>query len=571
MLEGLPVCAGVAIGPVRFRGFDLDRPLPLRLPTTRVESEVERFRSAVRRSIEQVGKVKQELASGLGADEARILDVHAAYLEDPTFFQDVENRIRNDQLALEDALARAVRDFDRIFELVESEHMKERALDLRDVALRVIRNVQGPASEDGASSRAGADDDGPYVIAAHKLSLTDLVDLEHGRVVGIIAEQGGPSSHAGILARSLGIPAITGVANLREHFRDGDFVIVDAGTGIVHVNPDERLRREYEVHVTTVKMLVALADVGPAALSDGEGIIVLGACGNLGEVTQARDAGFEGVGIYRTELLYLLERDTPTEELLLHHYEQVHERIGRDVRVVFRLLDLTRLQRQPSDDEPNPVLGLRGVRGLLSEPELLRAQLRALLRASPESTLEVAVPFVSTMQDVRRIHEVVRSERAMLMKEGVTCAHDVKVGAIVEVPAVAFHMAGVANEVDFLVVALDSLQQYLLAADRDNLLVQDYYQGFHPALFRLLAQLVVDAKRLQTELMLFGEAAVNGLRLPFLLGVGYREFAISPVRAGGLRRALEKWSVAETQELARRVLACQTSLDVQRCLLEAER
>ncbi|MCA8968624.1 MAG: phosphoenolpyruvate--protein phosphotransferase, partial [Planctomycetes bacterium] len=510
MLEGLPVCSGVAIGPVRFRGFELDRPLPVRLPATRVDSEIERFRAAIGRAVDQVGRVKDELASGLGADENRILDVHSSYLEDPTFLQDVENRIRSDQLALEDALARAVRDFDRIFELVESEHMKERALDLRDVALRVIRNLQEEARSPGAfEGSTGIDADTPFVIAAHKLSLTDLFDLEHGRVLGIIAEQGGPSSHAGILARSLGIPAITGVANLRDHFRDGDFVIVDAGTGVVHVDPDERLRREYEVHLTAPKTRAPLEDVGPAALGDGEGIIVLGACGNLGEVAQARDAGFEGVGVYRTELLYLLERKMPGEELLLHHYEQVHERIGRDVRVVFRLLDLTRVQRHAGDDEPNPALGLRGVRGLFSEPEMLRAQLRALLRASPEATIEIAVPFVSTIQDVRRIHEAVRSERAALVKEGLACASEVRVGAIIEVPAVAFHIASVASEADFLVVALDSLQQYLLAADRDNLGVEDYYQGFHPALFRLLAQLVADAKRHGTEIMLFGESAVN--------------------------------------------------------------
>lgn len=567
MLEGFTVCAGVAIGPVRLRGYELDRPMPVRLPTTRIQDEIERFRGAVARSLEQVGDLRSKLSDELGAAENRILEVHTAYLRDPTFLKDVENRITAEQLALEDALARAVRDFDRIFELVESEHMKGRALDLRDVALRVIRNLQ----HDEESEGGGLGEDEPYVLAAHKLSIADLFDIDHGQVLGIMAEQGGTDSHAGILARSLGIPTVTGIADLRETFRDGDFVIVDAGTGVVHVDPDERLRREYEVRAAERRIEAPFEDQGATALADGTELVVAGACGNLGEVTQARDAGLDGIAVYRTELLFLVDRHSPGEDLLLHHYEQVLKRAGPEARVAFRLLDLTHGQHHAVDDEPNPLLGMRGVRGLLAEPELLRTQLRALLRAQASSTLELLVPFVSSVQDLRRIHEALRSERGQLVKNRIPCASDVRVGAIVEVPATAFHVASVAEEADFLVIALDSLQQYLLAADRDNLGVADWYRGFHPALFRLLYQVAEEAARCETPIVVFGESVGEALRLPFLLGSGYREFAVSPVRSPSVRQVLRQWSAAEAADLAKRVLACQTSLDVQRCLLEAER
>lgn len=566
MLEGFTVCAGVAIGPVRLRGYELDRPMPTRLPATRIEEEVRRFRAAVSRSVDQVGQLRAKLSEGLGAAENRILEVHLSYLRDPTFLEDVENRIRSGQLALEDALARAVRDFDRIFELVESEHMKERALDLRDVALRVIRNLERRDDE------AAVAPDAPYVLATHKLSLTDLFDIDHEHVLGIIAEHGGPDSHAGILARSLGIPTVTGIGELRETFRDGDFVIVDAGTGVVHVDPDERLRREYEVRVSVPRIEAPFEDLGPISLADGVEITVLGACGNLGEVTQCRDAGLDGIGVYRTELLYLVDRHDPGEELLMHHYQQVAERAGEGARTAFRLLDLTHAQKHAIDEEPNPALGARGIRGLLAEPDTLRLQLRALLRAqSVDTPLDILVPFVSTAQDIQRVQECVRGERAQLMKLGIACAPSVRIGAIIEVPAAAFYVDSIAAEADFLVVALDALQQYLLAADRDNLAVGDWYRGFHPALFHLLKKLAEDAAREETKIMLFGESATDPLRLPFHLGVGYRAFAVSPVRSPGLRQALRQWTLQEASEVAQRVLECRTSLDVQRCLLEAER
>jgi phosphoenolpyruvate-protein kinase (PTS system EI component) len=285
------------------------------------------------------------------------------------------------------------------------------------------------------------------------------------------------------------------------------------------------------------------------------------------------NAGLDGIGVYRTELLFLVDAAGPGEDLLVHHYREVCQRAqGRPVS--FRLLDLTSEQRVAGVRRPldgNPALGLKGVRLLLAQPELMRLQIRALLRLAPSGSVDALVPFVTSVQEIYRVRETIRGERSALLKAGVECAEHIRIGAIIEVPAAAFHVSTVASEVDFLVVAVDDLQQYLLAADRDNLQVADYYRIFHPSLFRLLYQVQIDATHSGKELTLFGEGAADPLRLPFWIGAGYRSLAVSPVRSPHVRRSLGAWTLAAAQQLAERVLAAETSLEVQRILLEAER
>ncbi|MDP6424313.1 MAG: phosphoenolpyruvate-utilizing N-terminal domain-containing protein [Planctomycetota bacterium] len=569
MLEGVTVCGGVAVGPVVLLGYEFERSMAARLPATEVEAEILRLRTAVDRSMAQVEEIRGSLAGELGDLEHQIVSVHLELLRDPVFLNDIENRIRTEQLRLEDTLYCAVRDFDRIFELAESGRLKGRALDLRDVALRVVRSLDRSDAD-----APEVDMHEPHIVAARKLSLADLCRLDRDVLLGIVAEEGGFDSHAGILARSMNVPAITGVPSLRDSVRNGDYVVLDAGTGVVHVNPDERLRKEFEVQRrAAASTSAAIEPVGPIEIAGGEPVQIRGACGNLGEVGQAADAGLEGVGVYRTELLFLLEQPGPSEEVLTRHYADVLARAG-GAPVRFRLLDAAADQRiigMRSGGDPNPALGLKGVRLLLAVPSLLRLQIRALLRVAPAGVLEVVVPFVSSVQDVQRIKESIRSERANLLKAGVPCAEQVVIGAAVEVPATAFHVTPVAKEVDFLVVALDDLQQYLLAADRDNLRVEGYYRVFHPALFRLVAQLAAEASAAGREIVLFGESVADPLRLPFWIGVGYRCLTISPVRARDVSDTLALWSVADARELAERVLTAETSLEVQRLLLAAQR
>lgn len=568
LFQGVTVCAGVALGRVRVGGNELDRPTETRIPAAQTEAEVQRFHDAVRRSLEQVQALSRSLAGDLGHEESRILDVHLAYLEDATFLRDVEARIRQDQLPLEAALSRVVRDFDRIFELVENEKLKEKALDLRDVALRVVRNVE---NQDDKEDRNQPQE--PYVLVTRKLSIADMFTIDNQQVLGVIAEEGGLNSHAGILARSMGIPTLTGVSDLRELLRDGDFVILDSSTGVVHVNPGEQLLEKYEIAAGESRAHVEPAELGTVELTDGTELFLFGSCGNFGDVSHAMTLGLSGIGVYRTELLFLVERKIPDEETLLNHYREVTKR-AEGKRVCFRLFDDEGELRLPgvrTGNESNPALGLKGVRLLLAEHNILREQLRVLMRLEPGGTVDIVVPFVTSLADLQRVRELIREERAVLLKEAIPCADAVRLGVLVEVPATAFHLAHVGTEADFLIVAIDDLQQYLLAADRDNLDVVQYYRSFHPALFRLLEQIVEEARSIGkgSELYLFGESAADPLRLPFYVGVGIRKFSVSPVRAAKIAETMSRWSLPETKQLARSVLDAGTALEIQKLLLAA--
>ncbi len=568
-LEGLCVCGGVAIGRIRFMGYEFDaRPKGSRVSATEVPSEIERFRSAVEDCKAQLQRLRTNLEKEIGSDEARILGVHLAYLDDPTFRADVEDWIEKERLPLESALMKVVRGFDRIFELVENDKLRESAFDLRDVSLRVLRTLE---KEEGRDPRALQEE--AYILVTKKLTITDMFRLEDKKVLGILAEEGGPSSHAGILARSMGIPTVTGLSDLREQLEEGDFVILDATAGLIYVNPEDRLRREYEGKALQRTPMPPFQEEGPPELGDGTAIDLLGACGNLGEVVQAVDAGLDGVGLYRTELLFLVDQAPPGEDLLHRHYAEILSKAGGQ-RVVFRLLDLSEDLRPPKEGErrePNPALGLKGIRYLLKNPSLFRTQLRALLRLEPGGTLEIAVPFVTAVQDLHRVREMVRGVRGSLRKEGVPCVDEVLVGAVVEVPSTAFALDAVGQEADFLMVALDDLQQYLLAADRDSLEVADYYKTYHPAFFKLLAELSKETRRLRKRCLLFGEAVSDPLRLPFFLGVGFRSFGVTPVRSPKVRKSLRAWTLPAAEALAKRVLRASDSLALQKVLLEAER
>ncbi|PIE25612.1 MAG: phosphoenolpyruvate--protein phosphotransferase [Planctomycetota bacterium] len=573
LLGGIPICRGVAIGPIAFAATELETAPRPRIAKQDIEAEIARFRAAVQLSSEQIEQLAKKLGEELGAEELQILDVHRALLTDPTFLDDVERRIEQETRTLGDALKRVVRDFERVFELVEDAKLKEKALDLRDVALRVIRNVQ----DDGeAKEPKRFQVEGGVVLVCRKLSISDMLLVDREQILALLTEEGGELSHGAIFARTLGIPTLSGIPDLFDKLSEGETVIVDAGTGVVHRDPDERLLREYEIRAGAPRVETVFEDSGPAELGDGTRVQLYGACGNLGEVGQMLDAGLDGVGLYRTEFLYLVSKQQPTEEMLVHHYREVLARAeGR--RVCFRLLSMgPGLPFGPSEDQADSsrdrgLLGLEGIRYLLHRPSLMRTQLRALLRTGDSGQVEIAVPFVTTWQDLLRVREAVRAERASLIKEGIPCVDSVRIGAVVEVPSTAFFPQTVAHEADFLIVAIDDLQQYLLAADRENEQVSEWYRIFHPALFLLLDRVAKQASELDKGVVLFGEGAADPLRLPFYLGAGYRHFAIAPVRSQRVRKVLGQWSKGAAEVLAHRVLDASSSLEVQRLLLEAER
>jgi phosphoenolpyruvate-protein phosphotransferase len=545
-LFGTTVAPGIVLGVVHIRGNELTSAGVRRIPQGAVERELERFHTALVAARNQLAGLKERLHDKVGAEDARIFDTHVALLRDSVFIADVENLILEEQLGLEPAIAKVVSDFDRIFRLVQSDTLRERAVDLRDVGIRVLRQLE--RSESPAEVDLALPPD--YVLVARELSIVDMFNPEGEHVLGILTEEGGLTSHAAILARSMRIPTLTGIEGLLGAVREGDFVIVDASEGHVRVNPDERVREQYreatsealraQATRTATGSGVPLWAVEEPRTLDGEAVAVSASCGNLSEVQQARELGMQRIGLYRTELMYLVDKAQPSVDALCQHYAAV---LGAadPAPVTVRLLhadsslELTYLF---DHRETNPALGCAGVRALLMHEPVLRRQLEALLRAAAgREDLRIAVPFVTDCADLRRVREIVFEERLALRRANVPRAERVAVGAVVETPAAVFGAEDLARDAEFLTIGLDALLQHLLAADRENGALAGWFDSLHPYVLRALRMVVRAAAEHAKPLSVFGVTAVHAHNLPLLLGTGVRDFCVPP---GVLRAFLEE-------------------------------
>jgi phosphoenolpyruvate-protein phosphotransferase len=532
MLRGVCVAPGLVLGRVHLKDYELSRAAVVRVPLEGVEIELNRFHQALSGARAQLKGLKSRLAGKVSANDARILDTHVAYLKDSVFISDVENLILNEQLALEAAISKVISDFDRIFRLVQSETLRERAVDLRDVAIRVLRQLERPAGDQAAQTPPR-----DYILAARELSIVDMFNLQGEHVQGILTEEGGLTSHAAIFARSMRIPTLTGVKGLLESASEGDFAIVDATEGTVRFNPDELVRQQYQGALEAQPASDA-EDLGPpqwalrpARTRDGERLVISASCGNLPEVSQAFGLGFSSVGLFRTELLYLVDKEPPSREGLLAHYKAV---VGaaQGNPVTFRLLHadsslgLTYLHE---GREQNPALGRAGVRALFAREAILRRQLQAILIAASGAPVRIAIPFVNDCADVRRLKEILFEERLLLRKGSESFQERVDVGVVIESPAAFFGAHDLARECDFLMLSLDQTVQYLLAADRENPALQSEFDALHPFVLRAVRSLVEAAAAEAKALSVFGVTAVRADNLPFLIGLGLREFCVAPV------------------------------------------
>lgn len=570
--RGETVAPGIAVGPVHLRGYD-DEVAQKRIAADQVEDELNRLRSALQRSRAQIEEIKQKQQGTLGEAELRIFDAHIAYLSDPMILAEIEQQVVQERFAVREAIRMVVAKYDRIFQLVESDLLRRRASDLRDVATRLMRNL----AEDGRAPQVAVPT-GRYILAAKKLTTADMFNLENERVDGIVAEEGGLSSHAAILARSMGIPTLTGIQDLPRLLRQGGVVAIDAGAGELHVDPTEAQLAQFTDRAQKWKTAAIQApDTQPKhETRDGVAVNLLGSCGSPGEADLSRTFGLSGIGVFRTELPFLAQQGEaarrPTEDDLTAQYRQVLTGMeGKPVS--FRLLDVAAatLDTEKRNPERNPAMGARGVRGLFLHQDVLRMQVRAILRAAAgREQVAVLVPFVTGPQDLQRVKAIVMEERVALRKAKIAAVDQLLVAPIIEVPAAALVMSSLLVDADFAVVALDDLQAHLLAADRDNTVVREYHELLHPALFELLARMARDAEKRGREVVLFGESAADPARLPFYLGVGYRSFSIAPVRLRGLLKVLRRYSADECRRIAARVLEAPRPVDVQKVFVGVE-
>lgn len=565
-LTGIPVSPGIAVGRAVVCIGRTDSTPRRDLDVEEVPAELERLRVAVESAIREIGEMAGQVEARLGKEYAAIFQAHALFLQDPTFLGPIEKKVRlekvNAEWAVEvvaNALAARLRD-------LPDKDLALRASDLDDIAT-ILKRGLGEGS--GAVDRLATLPWDSCVLVADELTPSDAVRIPRDKVVAFVTERGGKTSHAAILARSFGLPAVVAVPKLLASVGEGDRVIVDGREGVLWREPSEdvlSLFRERQGRDATRELTLKEKSLsGLARTRDGEEVAIRANIELAREVPDVFEYGADGVGLFRSEFLYLSSAgvEFPDEATQAATYRQVVSRLSPRP-VVIRTYDLggKKGARHLSGTEENPVLGLRGVRLCFSHPEVFRTQLRALLSVASEGDLRVLVPMVAGVEEIRRVRTFVEEARAELADRGIVVPDSVPIGAMIEVPSAALTADLIAPEVDFLSLGTNDLVQYTLAADRANEAVSEIFRPHHPAILRLIARVQEAARAAGKPLAVCGEMAADPALFLLLLGLGIREFSMGPRSVPLLKDIARCASAADAARMARAALSLSTPDDV---------
>jgi len=565
-LSGIPVSPGIAVGRAVVWIGRPDSTPRRDLDAEEVPAELERLRVAVESGIREIGEMAGQVESRLGKEYAAIFQAHALFLRDPSFLGPIEKKVRTEKVNAEwavevvsEALASRLRD-------LPDKDLALRASDLDDVASILKRSLgEGEGAVDRLASLTGE----ACVLVADELTPSDAVRIPRDKVVAFVTERGGKTSHAAILARSFGLPAVVAIPKLLDSVGDGDRLIVDGREGVVWREPSEGVldlfRERQGREETRERSLKERSLSGLALTRDGQEVAIRANIELAREIPDVFEYGADGVGLFRSEFLYLSSAgmEFPDEATQADIYRQVVSRLAPRP-VVIRTYDLggKKGARHLSGAEENPVLGLRGVRLCFSHPEMFRTQLRALLSVASEGDLRILVPMVAGVEEVRRVRRFVEEAREELLDRGVFVPDNVPIGAMIEVPSAAVTADLIAPEVDFLSLGTNDLIQYTLAADRANEAVSEIFRPHHPAILRLVARVQEAAVAAGKPLAVCGEMAADPPLFLLLLGLGIREFSMGPRSVPLLKDVARCASAADAARMARAALSLSTPDDV---------
>ena len=526
-----------------------------------VTAEVERFRKAMEISKSELVAIRDKARVDLGADKAAIFEAHLLVLSDPELNAPIEDKIQSDQVNAESALKETADMFVMMFEQMDNEYMRERAADIRDVTKRVLAHLLGVQLVNPSMIAE------EVIIIAEDLTPSDTAQLNRNFVKGFTTNIGGRTSHSAIMARSLEIPAVVGTKTATEEINNGDLVIVDGLTGEVHINPTPELVEQYrktheEYELQKAEWAKLLNE--PTISADGHHVELAANIGTPNDLKGVISNGGEGVGLYRTEFLYMGRDQLPTEEEQFESYKAVLEGMAGKP-VVVRTLDIGGDKELPYLDLPkemNPFLGFRAIRLCLEEQDIFRTQLRALLRASSYGNLKIMFPMIATLDEFRSAKAILEEEKAKLLSEGQTVAEKIELGIMVEIPSTAILADQFAKEVDFFSIGTNDLIQYTMAADRMNQRVSYLYQPYSPSILRLV-KMVIDASHAEGKWTgMCGEMAGDETAIPVLLGLGLDEFSMSATSILKARSLIRNLKKSDMEKLAQEVLNMQTTSQV---------
>ena len=524
MKKGIAASKGYAIGKVFIQ--EHEEIVITDAKVSNVEAEKETLQKALDKSKEQLTAIKEKTLAEIGEHEAQVFEAHLTLLDDPEFTGGMLAEIESNSVNAMKAVESVTNTFVMIFDAMEDEYMKERAADIKDVSKRIIANLAGK----GENALASVEEN--TVIVAHDLTPSDTAQLDRRKVIGFLPNIGGRTSHSAIMARTLEIPAIVGLKDITTSVKNGDTVILDGIEGICIINPEQSVIDEYtakrEKFLKEQEELKKLIEVETVTKS-GKRIEV---CGNIGSPADAEAVlanGGDGVGLFRTEFLYMDRDSAPTEEEQYEAYKKVLETM-KGKKVVIRTLDIggdKTLPYLPLPEEMNPFLGYRAIRLCLDRKDLFRVQIRALLRASVYGQLAVMFPMISGLEEFKQAKAFVEECKAELKAEGIAYSEDIEWGIMVEIPAAAVYADELAKHVDFFSIGTNDLIQYTLAADRMSEKVSYLYNPMHPAVLRLIKMTIDGAHKHGKWVGMCGEMAGDEAAIPTLVEYGLDEFSMS--------------------------------------------
>ena len=559
ILTGVAASPGIAIAKA-FRYANTEH-IPQKQTITNVETEAERFRQAVEKSKSEIDEIRKLTEQRLGTQKAEIFESHMFLLEDPDLVDATLDKIAEDQLNAEYALYEVTTGVVEMLREMDNALLRERAIDVKDVSGRVMSHLIGKAY----ATLSGITEE--TVIITEDLTPSDTAQLDLNYVRGFVTEVGSRTSHSAIMARSLEVPAIVGVGIAAASIADGTMIIIDATEGKVIVDPSEEelleyreKKQRYEERRVQLKLLAEQ----PSVSKDGQHLELAANIGSIEDLAKVLENGADGVGLFRTEFIYMGRSSFPTEEEQYQIYKHVLEKMNGK-RVVIRTLDIGGDKELPYLELPkesNPFLGLRALRLCLERQDLFRTQLRALLRASTAGKLNIMFPMIAVLSELREAKRILEEERVKLQQEGIAVSENIEVGMMIEIPAAALNADHFAKEVDFFSIGTNDLIQYTMAADRMNKSVAYLYQPYHPSILRLVNMVIKAAERAGKWTGMCGEMAGELTAIPLLLGMGLNEFSMSAGSVLPARELIGQLSKSEWANLVEEALVMGTQEEV---------
>lgn len=559
-IKGIGASPGIAIGKALV--LEHKEMVIEKKENVNVEVEVEKLNSAVDTSKKELSAVKEKVAKELGEEEAEIFGAHLLVLEDPEFIGEAENKIKNESLNAEYALNEVKDMFVSIFESMDNDYMRERAADVKDVTNRVLRHILGIKIID----LSNLSDE--VVLIAHDLTPSDTATMDKKKVLGFLTNIGGRTSHTAIMSRTLEIPAIVGLSDVTDKVKDSDMIVFDGDKGIVIVSPEEDVVAEYQEKKRIFeedKKALELLKGQPSVTTDGKHVELAGNIGTPNDLEGLINNDAEGVGLYRTEFLYMDSDEFPSEEIQFEAYKKVLEGMNGKP-VVIRTLDIggdKKLSYFEMEEEMNPFLGYRAIRLCLDRTDIFKTQLRALFRASVYGKLRIMFPMISSLEELLAAKAICEEVKSDLKAEGLGYSDDVEIGMMIEIPSAAVISDLLAKHVDFFSVGTNDLIQYTCAVDRMNQKISYLYNQFNPAVLRLIKMVIKNAHAEGKWVGMCGESAGDQMMIPILLGFGLDEFSMSPISILRARRLINSVSEKDMQALSDKVLEFGTAKEIE--------